>query len=54
MEELLKFCDEHFLDNFFQPYAGANYECLFCGNYPSKGHEKDCATVRYIELKSKI
>ena len=53
MDEFLKFCDDHFIDNFIQLYAGANRECLFCGKIEGKGHEGDCATTRYIELRNK-
>ena len=31
INDLLSLCNEHFVDPFVQPYAGANFECMFCG-----------------------
>ena len=31
IKDLLDLCNEHFIDPFIQPYAGANAECRFCG-----------------------
>ncbi len=54
MEELLAFCENHFVENFIQPYAGAKRECFFCGKMEGKRHSDDCATTRFIELRNKL
>jgi len=52
--EILDFLDDVLLNNFVQPYSGANYECFFCGKNPAKGHDDDCKTVQYVKIREEI
>lgn len=44
--KLVELCDEHFINTMIQPYAGANRECLFCGNMEGR-HPSDCPVSKY-------
>jgi len=51
-KELLKMVKEETEYPWIQEYAGANYECKFCGKY--EGHHKDCFVQQienFCELK---
>ena len=52
--ELIAFCNSIFKENFVQRYAGANYECFFCGCTPIQAHSCDCKSIEYMAIMKRI
>lgn len=51
-DELIKLCNEFFIDYYVQEYSGANYTCLFCGaTQESKIHGEYCPVTIYAKIK---
>ena len=57
VDDLLDLCNDNFMNPFFQPYPGANTECLYCGatedNKGRSHHYSACPVVRYKNLAEK-
>ena len=52
--KLIELCGEYFNKSscYVQEYAGAPYECLFCGKYLNKPHKEDCPVEKYAKIIS--
>ena len=55
IRDLLDLCNDYFINSGYQPYAGANHECFFCGateNKNGKYHHSaaDCPVIKYMEI----
>jgi len=58
IKDLLDICNEWFVNPFIQPYAGANYECRYCGATRGKdgaAHHSasDCPVQKYLDVVEK-
>ncbi len=56
--DLISLCNNHFIKAWYQPYAGANYECLFCcaslkRDHKTMNHEADCPVMVYQDILNK-
>lgn len=56
--DLLEICNAHFINPFIQPYAGANFECKYCGSLENtrgrrEDHSPDCPVTVYREVAEK-
>ena len=49
---LRQLCDEYFVEYYIKQYAGANDECLYCGQYRNKPHDSDCPIPVYAKLNA--
>jgi len=58
IKDLLDLCNEHFIESFIKPYAGANSECKFCGARELKSGKADhlvadCPVMKYHDIVNK-
>lgn len=56
--DLLKLCNENFIEPYFQPYAGANFECLYCGAIKQRDGSvdhsvADCPVMKFRDIIEK-
>lgn len=53
-KSLIELCNEQFENPFIQRYAGASYECHYCGAIrkrdDSVNHSDMCPVVRYYQI----
>jgi len=53
LDDLRELCESMFTYHEVQKYAGANYECFYCGTMRGSGHATECAVVKYNKIKEK-
>lgn len=55
INDLLKLCNNWFVNPWVKPYAGANDECMFCGCYRNENHHSaaDCPVIRLRDIAEK-
>jgi len=59
IKDLLDICNENFVNPFFQPFAGARFECLYCGavrdgsGVAAHHSAADCPVSKYLDIVEK-
>lgn len=58
IRDLVNLCDEYFVNPIVKPYAGANYECMFCGATEQRDGSidhsvADCPVMKYQAIHEK-